>query len=94
MEQMRSEFEAWFKPRKEAMQIRGIATHRIVKLHQRMWEAWQASRAAIEIEAPEFIGSREALTKGFTVDYSNGFGDGMDAYEANIRAAGLRVKEK
>ena len=58
------------------------------------WHFWQASRAAIEIEAPEFIGSREALTKGFTVDYSNGFGDGMDAYEANIRAAGLRVKEK
>ncbi|EJR3939609.1 hypothetical protein NX666_004656, partial [Escherichia coli] len=57
------------------------------------WQAWQASRAAIEITAPKFIDSREALTKGFTVDYSNGFGDGMDAYEENIRAAGIKVKE-
>lgn len=33
------------------------------------------------------------LAKGFTVDYSNGFGDAMDAYEENIRAAGIKVKE-
>ncbi len=50
-------------------------------------------RAAIEIIAPKFIDSREALAKGFTVDYSNGFGDAMDAYEENIRAAGIKVKE-
>ncbi|EEA8306568.1 hypothetical protein QE82_23105 [Salmonella enterica subsp. enterica serovar Rubislaw] len=58
-----------------------------------MWQAWQASRADIEITAPKFIDSREALSKGFTVDYSNGFGDGMDAYEENIRAVGVKVKE-
>lgn len=57
------------------------------------WRAWRASRAAIEITAPKFIDSREALSKGFTVDYSNGFGDAMDAYEENIRAAGVKVKE-
>lgn len=59
-----------------------------------IWQvAWTASRAAIEIKAPRFIGSREALAKGYTVDYSNGFGDGMDAYEDAIRAAGIKVKE-
>ncbi|EGF7347283.1 hypothetical protein F6T13_17715 [Escherichia coli] len=57
------------------------------------WVIWQASRAAIEITAPKFIDSREALAKGFTVDYSNGFGDAMDAYEENISAAGVKVKE-
>lgn len=57
------------------------------------WVIWQASRAAIEITAPKFIDSREALAKGFAVDYSNGFGDAMDAYEENIRAAGVKVKE-
>lgn len=57
------------------------------------WTLWQASRAAIEITAPKFIDSREALAKGFTVDYSNGFGDAMDAYEENIRSAGVKVKE-
>ncbi|KZQ38566.1 hypothetical protein A3464_18795 [Enterobacter genomosp. O] len=57
------------------------------------WEGWQASRATIEIIAPKFIDSREALDKGYTVDYSNGFGDAMNAYEAAIRAAGIKVKE-
>lgn len=28
------------------------------------WQTWQASRAAIEITAPKFIDSREALAKG------------------------------
>ncbi|MFU1816556.1 hypothetical protein ACM6O4_08950 [Citrobacter portucalensis] len=60
---------------------------------QSMWMAWEASRAAIEITAPKFIDSREALAKGFTVDYSNGFGDGMDAYEENIRNVGVKVKD-
>lgn len=57
------------------------------------WKGWQASRSAIEIIAPKFIDSREALAKGYTVDYSNGFGDAMDAYEKAIRAAGIKVKE-
>ena len=57
------------------------------------WMAWQASRAAIEIESPDFVDSRAALNKGYTVDYSNGFGDAMDAYELAIEQAGLEVKK-
>ena len=53
---------------------------------------WQASRQAIEITPPEFITSSIALSKGFTVDYSNGFGDAMDAYEENILSIGLKIK--
>ena len=65
------------------------------KCHQTnlAWMAWQASRAAIEIESPDFIDSRAALNKGYTVDYSNGFGDAMDAYELAIQQAGLEVKK-
>lgn len=65
------------------------------KCHQTnlAWLAWQASRAAIEIESPDFIDSRAALNKGYTVDYSNGFGDAMDAYELAIEQAGLEVKK-
>ena len=57
------------------------------------WMAWQASRAAVEIESPDFVDSRAALNKGYTVDYSNGFGDAMDAYELAIEKAGLKVKK-
>lgn len=57
------------------------------------WIWWQASRAAVEVNPPKFVDSREALSKGFTVDYSKGFGDGMDAYEESIRAAGIKITE-
>lgn len=65
------------------------------KCHQTnlAWMAWQASRAAVEIESPDFVDSRAALNKGYTVDYSNGFGDAMDAYELAIEQAGLEVKK-
>lgn len=64
-----------------------------VNMVEMYWMAWQASRAAIEIESPDFIDSRAALNKGYTVDYSNGFGDAMDAYEMAIEQAGLEVKK-
>lgn len=65
------------------------------KCHQTnlAWMAWQASRTAIQIDFPDFIDSRSALNKGYTVDYSNGFGDAMDAYELAIEQAGLKVKK-
>ena len=65
------------------------------KCHQTnlAWMAWQASRATVEIESPDFVDSRAALNKGYTVDYSNGFGDAMDAYELAIEQAGLEVKK-
>lgn len=56
------------------------------------YDAWKASRAAIEITPPEFVTSRMALAKGYTVDYSSGYGDAMDAYEEKIRAAGISIK--
>lgn len=58
-----------------------------------LWEFWVASRSEIEINPPDFIDSRAALNKGYTVDYSNGFGDAMDAYELAIEQAGLKVKK-
>ncbi|HAZ2983848.1 TPA: hypothetical protein J0587_004675 [Salmonella enterica subsp. enterica serovar Kentucky] len=60
---------------------------------QQRWEAWQESRAAIDIEQPEFIDSRSVLDKGYMVDYSNGFGDAMDAFVQAIEQAGLKVKK-
>lgn len=65
----------------------------VSELTRAVWSGWQASRAAIEIESPDFIDSRAALNKGYTVDYSNGFGDAMDAYEMAIEKAGLEVKK-
>lgn len=89
----RDEFEKWWEDEgwdKKLSNVQGVMFNRI---KTGMFTAWLASRSAIEIKAPRFISSREALAKGYTVDYSNGFGDGMDAYESAILAAGIKVKE-
>lgn len=81
MEESRKQFEAWFSPRKIAMQKRGISTIRIVRLHKKMLEAWQASRAAIEIELPDWfydMHKDQCIDRNETIKY--------------IRAAGLTVK--
>ena len=73
------QFEEWFKPRKIAMQKRGISTIRIVRLHKKMLEAWQASRAAIEITLPDCD------------DYQSTW-QYQDAAEIKIKELGLTVK--
>lgn len=52
MKSSREQFEDWFIPRKIAMQKKGVAEISIARLRRKMLEAWQASRAAIEIELP------------------------------------------
>ncbi|MCZ9080348.1 hypothetical protein OM310_24290 [Escherichia albertii] len=89
MDESRKQFEEWFESYTGCDPKNKIYANMV----EMYWQAWKASRAAIEITAPKFIDSREALAKWFTVDYSNGFGDAMDAYEENIRAAGVKVKE-
>ncbi len=56
------------------------------------WWAWQASRAAVEIELPNGVTTREALDAGYTCDYAAGMDDGIEACEDAILAAGLKVK--
>lgn len=80
MEQMRSEFEAWFADAALGMYDEYKGAVKIILFH-----AWAASRAAIEIEPPEtesYVGTRQVTFERDAM--------WLDA----IRAAGLRVKEK
>lgn len=89
----REQFEEWFSDEiNEGMKVSASGGYENL-ITQTAWMSWQASRSAIEIESPDFIDSRAALNKGYTVDYSNGFGDAMDAYELAIEQAGLKVKK-
>ena len=88
-------FEKWFEPKKMAMQSRGISTIRIVRLHRRQWEAWTASRAAIEIELPQ----RQSLCAsgygdGYFVPSSTGEGLEYDEVVEAITSHGIRIKGK
>ena len=86
MEQMRSEFEAWCRRERHGVILkRGADGEYNSHEAQIMWEAWQASRAIVEIEAPEtesYLGTRQVTFER----------DAM--WLDSIRAAGLRVKEK
>ena len=50
------------------------------------WQAWQASRAAIELELPAY---RDATTHGFSA-----FNDALDLCENEIRKNGISIKEE
>ena len=80
----RAQFEEWFKPKKIAMQNRGISTVRIVRLCQRQWEAWQASRAVIEVDLPEKVMVED--------EYDRGHNYGIEYCEEAIIASGLSIK--
>lgn len=53
---------------------------------RQLWEAWQASRAAIEIELPAYL---DATTHGFSA-----FNDALDLCENEIRKQGISIKEE
>lgn len=86
MDESRKAFESWFNPRKIAMQKRGISTIRIVRLHKKMLEAWNTSRAAIEIKLP----SENELHQKVCSECAS---ESLEMVEQAIRAAGIKVKE-
>lgn len=45
-------FEKWFESREIEMKKNGLGLISIARTKMRDWEAWTASRAAIEIELP------------------------------------------
>lgn len=95
MKSSREQFEEWFDeytssaPGRCKILRSGVGYRNIAC--QEQWEAWQASRAAIEIELPKY----HELTTQDTISaraekstYNFGIYDSADA----IRAAGLTVK--
>lgn len=99
-EKMREEFEAWAKPHLiygddsediEGFDMRMECAYYIRTETQSAWEAWQASRAAIEVELPIAHGAPRNSTS-----YQEGLADGFERaiYRAEeaIKALGLKVK--
>lgn len=96
----RKKFEAWYV---QKYCMFGDESDRSNERHaykdvQLMWEAWQASRAAIEIELPVAITQQETCKYGLEPSDAYGLSWGssetLSQCGAAIRAAGLRVKEQ
>ncbi|HBL8926492.1 TPA: hypothetical protein LTW74_001415 [Enterobacter hormaechei] len=83
LRKQRDEFEKWWEDEgwdKKLLNVQGVMFNRI---KAGMFTAWQASRAAIEVELPEWFSPHDC---GDRVMWS-------DAVEKAIRAAGIKVKE-
>ncbi|EOL9075006.1 hypothetical protein ACOZ0V_003946 [Cronobacter malonaticus] len=88
MDKSREQFLEWFTKRKIAMQKQGIPTLRIARLCQKQWEAWHASRAAVEIDVPDASGYWNGSQGQEVLNHRQLIADICDS----IRAAGLKVK--
>ena len=92
----REQFEQWLYQKR----VKGIAFSAIDKIDvdgevyykspdiQGQWNAWQASRAAIEIATPWLCGDGDNDT-----EWTEGYNDGVMATEEAIKQAGLKVKK-
>lgn len=90
----REQFEAWYKSK---YLFQGYEFDRLesgsYQWIESMWQAWQASRSAIEIEAQTPLTTRDALNAGYSADYATGVEHGIRAMEQAIEQAGLKVKQ-
>ena len=88
MDESRKQFEEWFKNKYHVSSDVMKIMHIKVEI---AWEAWQASRAAIEIELQK---PKKGPLPG---DYHIGYDSGAESqYESDVeasRAAGIKVKE-
>ncbi|HAM6500751.1 TPA: hypothetical protein IB822_004270 [Escherichia coli] len=89
MDESRNQFEEWFKNKYHVSSDVMKIMHIKVEI---AWEAWQASRAAIEIECPGKR-EREAFSTDFEDGVTFGYNDAISECEGLIRAAGVKVKE-
>ncbi|EIH8457708.1 TPA: hypothetical protein ACXYOT_004547 [Escherichia coli] len=89
MDESRKQFEEWFENKYHVSSDVMKIMHIKVEI---AWEAWQASRAAIEIECPGKR-EREAFSTDFEDGVTFGYNDAISECEGLIRAAGVKVKE-
>ena len=88
MDESRKQFEEWFENYTGCDPKNKIYANMV----EMYWQAWQASRAAIEIECPGKR-EREAFSTDFEDGVTFGYNDAISECEGRIRAAGIKVNE-
>ncbi len=86
MEESRKQFEAWFPK-----MVNGMPDGMIEAFDKMLFTAWQASRAAIEIELPKYHDYTNQDTTRAQAEKS-AYNSGVYDSANSIRAAGLTVK--
>lgn len=87
----REQFEAWLRAQPHVLNV-GIEPDGTYTLHEDRvaWEAWQASREAMEVELPQEAKCRFKYPEAEA--QCDGFNDALSQCDYAIRAAGIKVK--
>jgi len=86
MDESRKQFEEWMTDMgKHPLAIEKVDGNYILASARTQWEAWQASRAAIEIKLDDKVMVEDEFDKGHNC--------AIDYCAEAIRAAGIKVKE-
>lgn len=93
MDKSREQFEAWAEKNGHDVYRSGGVGAYYFQSTQWSWDIWQASRAAVEIELPGGVDTREALSRGFMCDYAAGMDRGIADCAEKIVEHGLKVKQ-
>lgn len=88
MDESRKQFEEWFKNKYHVSSDVMKIMHIKVEI---AWEAWQASRAAIEIELQK--PKKGSLPGDYHIGYDSGAESQYESDVEAIHAAGIKVKE-
>lgn len=89
VDKSREQFEEWFN--REVFNLK-LATANDVNLVNCYWDAWQASRAAIEVELPNEKPHRHNSYPEVRAQ-DDGFNDGISQCALAIIEQGLKVKK-
>jgi len=86
----REQFEAWLRAQPHVLNV-GIEPDGTYTLHEDRvaWEAWQASREAVEVELP----SLKQIDSGERYVWSDGVFNFKEDVIESIRAAGIKIIE-
>ena len=90
MDKSREQFEEWFNC--EVFNLK-LATANDVNLVNCYWDAWQASRAAIEVELPVKISPHNKNEWGHVYPEAEGYDEAIDDCTLAIIEQGLKVKK-
>ncbi|EQA1703513.1 hypothetical protein ACXYXE_004116 [Cronobacter dublinensis] len=90
MDKSREQFLEWFSKEYEEVNNSTELSAQVIKMIASA--AWQASRAAVDIDLPNGVTTKEALEAGYMGDYAAGMDDGIEGCANAILAAGIKVK--
>lgn len=83
----RAQFEAYWDTQKSKFH-----KDRYEPFKKIAWEAWQESRAAIEVELPEKISPHNTNESGYVNGQAAMYDEGIDDCAEAIRAVGISIK--